>query len=950
MRKNRTFSTILFLCLLVLPLTLSAKTAQNSEWDCLSTYWPHEKSDLKPDPSIRFGKMENGLRYVLMKNSEPKNRVALYLNIQAGSLHETDEQRGLAHFLEHMLFNGTTNFPAGKLVEYFQSIGMNFGGDTNAHTTYDETVYNILLPGNSDEEIDKGLLVMSDYARGALLPESEVERERGVILSEKRARDSASYRTHVETTRFTMNGMRLVDRMPIGIEETIRGANRKRLLDYYNDWYRPENIVLVVVGDIEPEKVKPFLNKHFAHLQSGAEQPQCPPLGKIDHNGIKYFYHHEPEEGQTELAIESVWNEPRKNDSFTLQTDNLRKYGVALIMRHRLQKLIESGNVPFSSGSYYGGTYMGTIGYGSIHVKTNPENWRDAITRLEKTLRQALQYGFTEKEVSRVRKELKTKFESAVLTANTRSSKQLANSIIYHINNDRVFQSPHQEKELYLPIIEAMTAAQLNETIRQTWSRDSRLITVTGNVVIGDTADESLKQMKELYTQSLHQEVSKPVQVETIAFPYLDLTAKRIETVVKERFESIDAQRLVLANGVIVNVKRTDFKKNGVSLIANIGRGKLNEPISGMRLLTESVINSSGSGQMRKSEIKNALAGSTAALNFKVRSSSFQWMGKSVTKDAEHLFQLLCTYLQDPGLREDVYKVSKQRVGQMYSGLARDINGQTQLRVDRFFGGNNDFFGLDPWQKVSTINLDQIADWVLPAFRQGSLEVSIVGDFDLEMMMDMASQYLGNLPMRNSYEKKKERIVFPDGEQFHTEVDTKIDKALLVIGWPTEDFWDINRTRRLHTLASVFRDRLRKVIREKLGATYSPVVYNRSSRVFDDYGVMKVMLVVEPEKIELLKQEVFKLAEELRRGGVTEEELARAKAPSLTSIKDMIRTNNYWLNSVLSLSSRHPEQLGWPTTILAEFGAITKEELTALAANYFNNSKSAVAIVTPKKD
>ena len=194
-----------------------------------------------------------------------------------------------------------------------------------------------------------------------------------------------------------------------------------------------------------------------------------------------------------------------------------------------------------------------------------------------------------------------------------------------------------------------------------------------------------------------------------------------------------------------------------------------------------------------------------------------------------------------------------------------------------------------------------------------------------------------------------EKIEFPSGQLLTTEVDTKIDKALLVIGWPTDDFWDINRTRRLHTLASVFRDRLRKVIREKLGAIYSPVVYNHSSRVFDGYGALKVMLVVEPQKVEQLKNEVLKLADELRQGGVSVEELKRAKAPSLTSIKDMKRTNSYWLNSVLSLSSRHPEQLDWPTTILAEFAAITKEELTEMAKEYFNNSKSATAIVTPKR-
>jgi len=947
--KIRIAIALVIIFFTTLPFSAWGEAGKNKQWDCLSTTWPHEQSDLKPDPALHFGKLKNGLRYVLMKNQEPKNRVAIYLNVQAGSLHETDEQQGLAHFLEHMLFNGTTHFPAGKLVEYFQSIGMSFGGDTNAHTTYDETVYHILLPGNSDEEIDKGLLVMSDYARGALLPESEVERERGVILSEKRSRDSASYRTHVATTKFTMKGTRLPHRMPIGTEKTIKEANRKRLLDYYNNWYRPENSVLVMVGDFEPDRVKPLLEKQFGHLTAGASPPLCPDLGRIDHKGTDYFYHHEPEEGHTEISIERVWNEPRQNDSFALQQENLRRYGVALIMRHRVQKLIESGNSPFSSGSYYGGIYMGTIGYGSIHVKSSPENWSRSMSVLEQTLRQALLYGFSDDEASRVKKELGAKFESAVLTANTRSSKQLANSIIYHINKNRVFQSPKQEKKLYLPVIQAMSAADLHETLKKTWSGDKRLISVTGNAVIKSDNQNQLKTIKALYSKSLQQQVSKPVYSKSLSFPYLNLIANKVEPAKVNRFQEIETRKIVLPNGVIVNLKRTDFKKNSISLVADVGNGKVSEPVAGMRLLAESVINGSGTGKMKKSEIKSALAASTANLHFKVRQTSFQWMGKSVTKDSEQLFQLLCTYLLDPGLRQDVYTVAKQKVEQIYLGLQRDINGATQLKVDRFFGDNHRFFGLDPWDKISNVTLEQIGNWLLPQFKHGSLEISIVGDFDPEKMKRLAVKYFGNLPERKQFGKNKNKIEFPSGQLLTTEVDTKIDKALLVIGWPTDDFWDINRTRRLHTLASVFRDRLRKVIREKLGATYSPVVYNHSSRVFDGYGALKVMLVVEPEKVEQLKKEVFKLADELRTGGVSEEELKRAKAPSLTSIKDMKRTNSYWLNSVLSLSSRHPEQFDWPTTILAEFAAITKEELTEMARKYLDNSKSATAIVTPKR-
>jgi len=930
----------------ILPVTANSNTdkvvANN---DCFSTDWPHEKSDLNPDPSIIFGEMENGFRTVMMVNREPKNRVALYLNVQAGSLHETDEQRGVAHFLEHMLFNGSTHFPTGTLIEYFQSIGMNFGGDTNAHTTYDETVYNIILPGNSKEEIDKGLLVMSDYSRGALIPESEVNRERGVILSEKRARDSADYRTHVATTAFTMRGTRVVDRMPIGTVETLEKADRKLLLDYYNKWYRPENMALIIVGDFDPELVQPLVEKRFAKLQSGAPIPQCPSLGQTDHKGTEFFYHYEPEQGYTEISIESIWNEKPQDDSFALQIENLERYAVSLLMRHRFEKMVENGQAPFTSGGYSAGSFLDSIGYSSIHVKTNPDKWQQSLNILEQTLRGSLNYGFSKEELHRVKKELTALFESAVMTANTRSSTHLAGQIIYHLNKNRVLQSPLQEKELFSPVIDNLTPEIVHERLKKSWSQQNRLVSLTGNSEVKGNKPKDV--ISNQYEQSLKEQVVKLTETAKFDFPYLNLYVDMVKPPKIKDLKEIDSQKIIFNNGVIVNLKQTSFKKNSISIVADLDAGRQSEPSSGMGMLAEAVINHSGTGKLKESELKSALAGTTVDLSFKVGQTSFRWQGGSLSSDIEQLFQLLQSQLVDPGMREDAYRLAMQNFKQMYQKLGRDINGAMQLRVNRFFGGGNDFFGLAPWVDFSRISLKQIRDWLMPILYRGSVEISIVGDFEKEKIIELSSNYFGSLPQRKQNDIPEEMAVFPAGQTLQTEVETTIDKALIVIGWPTEDFWDISRTRRLHILASVFRDRLRKVIREKLGATYSPTVYNHSSRVFPGYGVMKVMMISHPQKVDILKNEVLKLADELRKQGVSEEELLRAKAPSLTSIKDMLRTNEYWLNSVLSLSSRYPMQLQWPTTILSDFGAITKEELSEMAQTYFDNKKSGSALVIP---
>ncbi len=263
---------------------------------CFAVKWPSESSQLVPDPSLLRGRLANGFRYIIKQHQEPPDRVAMYLAVQAGSLNESEEQRGLAHFLEHMVFNGSTNFPPGSLISYFQSLGMAFGADTNARTSHDQTVYNIFLPSGSPEDLDSGFLVMADYARGALLLDTEIDRERGVIFAEKRGRDSAGYRTRVAKTDFIFRGTKYPERMPIGTEKTLAEADHDRLKAYYDAWYRPDNMILVVVGDMNPQLTKRLVEKHFAGLTTDGPRPECPDFGRLSHQGTETFYHYEPEQ------------------------------------------------------------------------------------------------------------------------------------------------------------------------------------------------------------------------------------------------------------------------------------------------------------------------------------------------------------------------------------------------------------------------------------------------------------------------------------------------------------------------------------------------------------------------------------------------------------------------------------------------------------------------------
>lgn len=913
---------------------------------CFSTAWPHEKSDLQPDPSLTFGRFDNGFRYILKKNSEPRDRVAMSLNIQAGSLNENEDQRGIAHFLEHMLFNGTTHFQPGELVEYFQSIGMSFGGDTNAHTSYDETVYDIILPRGTVQEIEKGLLVLSDYARGALLLQTEIDRERGVILAEKRSRDSAGYRAHVKETAFSMRGTMLPERMPIGVLETLNKADHSLMKSFYDAWYRPENMILVMVGDFDLQEIKPLLEKQFAGLTGAGEQPPCPEFGRLQHEESEFFYHHEAEMGVTETSIASLWDVEPEDDSFALQVRELTAYVANKIVQYRLDELARKSDTPFTSAKVYSGTFLNRIAYAEIGARSDGDRWQESLVLIENNLRQALDFGFTEIELQRVKKELQAELDSAVLTAKSRNSKELVASIIRSVNSNRVVLSPEQDRELFAPVLASMTLADIEKEFRDIWSHSNRLVKVNGNAMISET--DPLAVIESGYRAATARKVSAYTDEKQKDFPYLHLgNTTPIKS--REDFADIESKRYIFGNNVVLNLKKTPFADNEIQVSVDFGHGASTEPAPALSMLTTSVINQSGTATLSKSELDRILSGSSVEITFRVNQESFSWQGKSLNKDAGLLFQVLQSLLADPGVDMNAFQVSMDKFKQFYEGAATEVQGIMSLRGESFLAGGSQRFGLPTWKVFSQLDVKQIEEWFLPAARKSALEVSLVGDFDEGEILRLAENYFSVLPERTRKPVEEVKISFPRGERLSLTVPSSIDKAMLVVAWQTDDFWDIQQTRGLHLLAEIFSDKMRRVIREKLGATYSPQVYNVSSRIYDGFGVMRAVLIVDPGQVEVLQEEVLTLARELWQGKISDEELERAKGPMLTSLKDMIRTNSYWLKSVLANSVRYPEQLEWPTTILPGFSSFTLKEVEALGEKYLNPKNAAIITILPEK-
>jgi len=943
--QRRVIFLFLISILISFPVT-SLSCNENTSDDCFSTTWPSDQSQLTPDQSLIRGKLINGFRYVIKKNKEPENRVAIYLDVQAGSLHEKDNQQGVAHFLEHMLFNGSENFPPGSLVDYFQSLGMSFGGDTNAHTTYNETVYNIILPSGSAEEVDAGLLVMADYARGALLLDSEIDRERGVILAEKRARDSAGYRTHVAKAKFSFSGTKYAERMPIGKQKILEDADHSLLKSYYDEWYRPDNMVLVVVGDMPPKLVVGLIEKHFTKLVSTGPPPSCPDFGKLTKEGVEIFYHYEPELGKTDVTLQTFWNKPVENDSLKLEKKELLQIMGSMIMGHRLQLLQEEGEVPFAHASYYADDIVNRIGYGYLSAQTDSENWLETLEFLEQFLRQVQLYWFKKSEVDRVKKEILAQLDERILTAGSDDSRTIARRIINHLNNNRVYQSAEQEKELYGAIIERITVAEVNDAFQGVWNQKYKLVSVTGNVSLGE---EAIDEIAKTYRNSTLEPVFSPANEDIHGFPYLSPSPPAVLQPKTKFLKDIDVDQLVFTNGLTVNLKKTQFEENRIRVSADFGAGKQNESTPGMAMLLQAVVNGSGSGKIPQSAIEKLLAGSSVNMSFRVEESAFSWKGTTLAKDFERYCQILHTLLMDPGLRENIFIKVKENYEMMYQGISQEIEGAWPLAVQPFLATYNYRLGLPAWEDVSKLKFDALVQWANSLIRPEDLEISVVGDFNRDEVVTVLTKYFSGLELFPFEIPPSSPMYFPIGKKIEVNVDTSVEKSMVVVAWPTDDFWNIHRTRRLHLLANVFGDRLRKTIREKLAASYSPNVSSFSSRVFNNYGYIITQMFVKPGTEDLVIEEILKISDQLNREGITADELVRAGAPLITSLKEGIRTNQYWLNSVLSRSSRYPQQLEWPRTLISDYKEISETEIDELATKYLLNKNAAIAKVIPHK-
>jgi len=544
--------------------------------------------------------------------------------------------------------------------------------------------------------------------------------------------------------------------------------------------------------------------------------------------------------------------------------------------------------------------------------------------------------------------------DRAVAQAATRESGGLAGQIMMHLAADRVFQSPEQNRALLAPVAEALTPEALHQAFQETWAPASRLVLVTGNAVIGGQKGPE-ETIRSVWEKSRETAVEPTEEKDIRPFPYLPEPETNGRVVRKVEDADIGVIRLDFENQVRLNMKPTDFKANQVVAEIRFGRGESAEPADRPALceLGEAVLNESGFGAMKKEELRLALAGKKASAVFSVAEDRFSVSGGCASDEVRLLFQLFYTFYHDWTCREDAYRLCLERFRQEYDALGHTIAGAMTLAGDRFLAGGDSRFGWPAdFQAFESIEPEDIRRWIDDALKQSPPEISVVGDFDPREAAAAAAAYFGTIPPavdRSGDPSPRPYPAVPAGESVLLRVPTEIPQAYVEVAWPTDDFWDVRRTRRLLLLSRVFSDRMRRMIREEAGQSYSQYAYHEASLAYPGYGLFHAAAEVDPKEAATVIAAIKTMAADMVKDGVTEEEVARAREPILTGIGEMVKTNDYWLRSVLSGCREHPERLEWSRHLADDYRSMTADSLTRLARQYLDNNRSVTITIRPEE-
>ena len=897
-----------------------------------------QNQPLPVDENVITGTLENGVKYYIQKNQKPEKRAELRLFVNAGSVLEKDDQRGIAHFVEHMAFNGTEHFKKNELVNYLEKLGIKFGPELNAYTSFDQTVYMLTVPTDSAGVLENGFLVLEDWAHNLSFDPAEIDKERGVVIEEWRLGRGAQMRMLDKQLPILFKGSRYAVRLPIGQKEIIENASYETIKDFYTTWYRPDLIAVAAVGDFDVKEIEGYIKKYFSNIAPPEIEEERKVYDIPDHTAT-YFAIASDKEAQYSLVSLYILQEPQKVESIEDYKNDLVHNIFYGIMNDRLNELTSTPDPPFAYG-YAGNSRFAKAADVSFLVAMVKDGGIDkGFEALLRETERVRLYGFTDTEFERQKTSLLRDAEQKLAEKDkTESSKIIGEFGSNYIYGDPII-SIEDEYNLTKLLLPQITLDEVNNVSSELLSKDNRV------VLVNSPEKEGLKIPTEEELAGIMTAVGSekitPYEDKVVEKPLVENVPSPSPVISSIHYDNINATEWVLGNGVKVLFKPTDFQNDEILFKAFSPGGSSLVTDDDFRSAeyASAIEGESGLDGFNKTELEKYLSGKIASVSPYI-SNYFEGLnGKASPKDIETLFQLIYDYFTEPRIDSTGYLSFESKMRSYLEN--RSNNPQSAFQDTLQVTMSNYHFRSRPMttDMLSEIDPNKSLSIMKDRFKDASdFTFVFVGNIDSVIFKPLVETYLGGLPSYNTSEKPRDLNYKPIKGLVSKDVKKGIEpKSSVAISYTGDMAWSRSNEHLIQSLVDVLQIKLRESLREDKGGTYGVYAYDQVYRIPKTHYSINFGFGCDPDRVEELVQTLYSVLDSVKNFGPDEIVIEKVKETQKRQWELNLQKNNFWestLADYLQYNDDPTSMLNYPQWV----HEITADEIRKAANKYLGEN------------
>lgn len=907
---------------------------------------------LPVDPSVRIGKLPNGLTYYVQRNLKPEKKMELRLVVNTGSILENNDQRGLAHFMEHMNFNGSKHFPKNELVDYLQKVGVKFGADLNAYTGFDETVYILPISTDNPDIVEKGFTVLEDWAFNNLLDKTEIDKERGVVLEESRLSKGAQERMLRQYFPKLFNGSKYAERLPIGKDSILKTFKPAALESFYRQWYRPNLMAVIVVGDIDPAEAEKKIKAHFSGFKNPAGEkprPAITPIAKRTKPDAMVLT--DDEATNSVLQVFNYITPAKKIKTWADYRESVKREMINSLINERLQELTQKENPPFVYG--YTGTDQFIRGYDAfISAAVLGDNTTDeAINALLAESERARKFGFLQTELDRTKADMLNEVEKAFHEKDKSQSSAIVQNYLNNFLEGSPIPGPEARYKFIKQVLPGITLKEINDMAKKMPATTNAFALVTAPTSTKSKLPSNSELEKQIVAAS--KQTVKPYEEKAIAASLMDESVAAGKIVTETKNEKLGTTDLTLSNGVTITMKPTTFKNDEIQMDAWRWGGWQNFSLEEKDNAKHSaeLVGVMGVKDMSPTDLQKFLSGKTAEVTPYINDNEEGIQGNSSVKDFETFLQLVNLYFTHPRKDESLFNsaVTKQKAQIQF--LKANPQFYYLDTVGKIVYNNN------PWassplpkpEEYANLNVDKVLSIYNSIYGNADgMHFTFVGNIDPTTAKPLFEKYLASLPGKAAEHKFKDNGARPVKGVVDANIKKGKDpKSIITVIWTGETTYNREEVLAFRALIDALNIKVVEKLREEMSGMYSGGLNGAIQKRPYVHYTITAGIPCGPENVEKLTAALFQIIKNAQENGIDQKDLDKVKETWKKQYHVSLQSNDAWIDNLSNafIDQNNPENI---LTYEQKVDALTTKDLQEAAKKFLTMNNYVKAVLYPE--